>query len=228
MEVIASQILWAAAGIPLGYMVASATRNLPARMLQACDVDARAHLGIVGPPSQPPPMLAPIGRGGRRDHVIALLASCCTAAAGLLDNQVMLAAGLVLVLALLALAVIDFESMLLPDFIVLPLLWAGLLLCASQVPALAADHVMAAAGAYLLLRLAPGVAEGDAKLAAAGGAWIGLQALPIVGVVAGAACCVQLLLLWRRGQDLCARHPFGPALAIGIGSVWLGLQLNLL
>lgn len=226
---IASHLLVAAvAGVPLGYLVASLTRNLPGRMLQACDDDARSHLGIAGAPSQPLPMLAPIGRGGRRDHVIALLASCSIAAASLLNDQVTFAAGGLLMLALLALAVIDVESMLLPDFIVLPLLWVGLLLCASQVPVMAADHVMAAAGAYVLLRLIPGVAEGDAKLAAAGGAWVGLQAVPIVGLVAGAVCCIQLLLLWCKGADLRARHPFGPALSIGIGSVWLGLQLNLL
>ena len=221
-------LLLAAAGVPLGYLVASATRNLPARMLQVCDVDARAHLGMAAIPIQPIPVLSPIRWVGRRDHLIALLASCSCAAVGLLNNQGALAAGLVLVLTLLALAVVDHESMLLPDVIVLPLLWAGLLLCASHAPAQAADHLMAAASGYLLLRLAPSVGEGDAKLAAAGGAWVGLQALPIVGVVAGAVCCIQLLMLWCKGKSLLARHPFGPALAIGIGAVWLGRQLNLL
>lgn len=229
MEVSATQLLVAAAaGVPLGYLVASATRNLPARMLQACDVDARAYLGMASAPYQFIPLLSPIRRGGWRDHLIALLASSCTAAAGLVNDQVAFASGILLVLALLALAVVDLESMLLPDCIVLPLLWVGLLLCAIQAPTSAADHVMAAAGAYTILRLIPGIGEGDAKLAAAGGAWVGLQALPAVGLVAGAVCCGQILLLWFKGAELHARHPLGPALAIGIWGVWLGLQIKLM
>ena len=95
--------------------------------------------------------------------------------------------------ALLALALIDWDTTLLPDDITLPLLWAGLI-----VAALALDAAAAAAGAvwgavagylslwaiYQLFKLVTGkegMGYGDFKLFAALGAWFGWQALvPII------------------------------------------------
>lgn len=134
--------------------------------------------------------------------------------------------------ALLALAVIDLRTMLLPDAITQPLLWAGLLfnLTSHGYAGLHAAVSGAAAG-YLALWLVAVVFEkitgkegmglGDAKLLAALGAWFGWTALPgivLVASLAGAATGLALLATRRiaRGQPL----PFGPFLA-GAGLIVL-------
>ena len=97
--------------------------------------------------------------------------------------------------ALLALAWIDWDSMLLPDALTLPLIPAGLLATLWLEPELATDHALAAAVGYTALRgLAlvyrrvrgrDGLGEGDAKLLAALGAWVGLE--PAAGGAGGGA-----------------------------------------
>lgn len=134
--------------------------------------------------------------------------------------------------ALVALALIDWDTTLLPDDITLPLLWAGLLASAFQwtnVPLFGA--VIGAAGGYLSLWLVywafklatgkEGMGYGDFKLFAALGAWFGWQALvplillaSVVGAVVGMA--LKLASSLREGGYI----PFGPFLA-GAGFVAL-------
>ncbi len=128
--------------------------------------------------------------------------------------------------ALLALAWIDAETMLLPDVLTLPLIPAGLLVTAWLDPDRLADHAAAAAigfaalrglGAlYRWIRGRDGLGEGDAKLLAALGAWVGLEGLPTV--LLGAALTGLLWALWLRlrGAALTATTalPFGPFLAL--------------
>src|SRR5690606_318263 len=129
--------------------------------------------------------------------------------------------------ALLSLALIDWDTTLLPDDITLPLLWAGLLgslLGWTAVPL--ADAVLGAAAGYLSLwsvywafRLATGkegMGYGDFKLFAALGAWFGWQALvpiillaSVIGAVVGIA--MKLSSSLREGKYV----PFGPFLAGG-------------
>ncbi len=129
--------------------------------------------------------------------------------------------------ALLSLALIDWDTTLLPDDITLPLLWAGLLgalLGWTAVPL--ADAVLGAAAGYLSLwsvywafRLATGkegMGYGDFKLFAALGAWFGWQALlPIIllASVIGAAVGIALKLSSRLREGKYV--PFGPFLAGG-------------
>ena len=100
---------------------------------------------------------------------------------------------------LLALAAIDSEWQLLPDTLTLPLLWLGLLgAVLGWTPALrASDAVIGVAAGYLslwtlywghrLLTKREGMGFGDFKLLAAGGAWLGWQALPQVALPAAAS-----------------------------------------
>ncbi len=75
------------------------------------------------------------------------------------------------------------------------------------------------AWAYRRLRGREGLGLGDAKLLAAGGAWLGAALLPDVLL---AAAGTAILWALRRGPvDPAARVPFGPFLGAGIWVIWL-------
>lgn len=137
-------------------------------------------------------------------------------------------AALVLVWSLIALALIDFDTQLLPDNITLPLLWLGLLwnLDGGFVPL--EDAVIGAVAGYLLLWSVyhlfkwvtgkEGMGYGDFKLLAALGAWLGWGLLPIIilaSSVVGAVIGTAMIVL--AGHDRAQPLPFGPYLALGGG-----------
>ncbi len=134
---------------------------------------------------------------------------------------------------LIALAVIDAKTMLLPDMLVFPLLWLGLLLNMGGMFASLPDAVLGAVCGYLslwsvfhlfrLLTGKEGMGYGDFKLLAALGAWGGWQILPFVvfgasffGAIFGIA-----LMLFKRSSDS-QPIPFGPWLAMAgfVALVW--------
>ena len=132
---------------------------------------------------------------------------------------------------LLALAAIDGEWQLLPDSLTLPLLWLGLLgAVLGWTPALrASDAIIGAAAGYLslwtlywghrLLTKREGMGYGDFKLLAAGGAWLGWQALPQVALLAAASGLAYALTARLRGRLSPGQAlPFGPFLA---AAIWL-------
>jgi leader peptidase (prepilin peptidase)/N-methyltransferase len=138
--------------------------------------------------------------------------------------------------ALLALALIDLDTQLLPDSITLPLLWAGLLLSLVDVAGaplftdLRSSVLGAAAGylslwtVYQLFKLATGkegMGHGDFKLLAAVGAWLGWQLLPVVILVSAAVgSIVGIGLIVFGGRSRHAAIPFGPYLA---AAAWIAL-----
>ena len=127
--------------------------------------------------------------------------------------------------ALLTLALIDWDTTLLPDDITLPLLWAGLLAAALQwttVPL--ASAVWGAVAGYLSLwsvywafKLATGkegMGYGDFKLFAALGAWFGAPALiPIILMASVIGAIVGIAMKFTRGLREGGYIPFGPFLA---------------
>ena len=133
---------------------------------------------------------------------------------------------------LLAMALIDWDTTLLPDDLTLPLLWMGLVASASgviEVPLF--DSVVGAAAGYVSLWLVfwgfklatgkDGMGYGDFKLFAALGAWFGWPALvplillsSIVGAVIGIGMKMGRQL--REGGYI----PFGPFL-VGAGLIAL-------
>ena len=140
--------------------------------------------------------------------------------------------------SLIALALIDADTQLLPDDITLPLLWAGLLanLFGAFVP-LPEALIGAIAGylslwsVYWLFKLATGkegMGYGDFKLLAAIGAWLGWQALPMVillSSVLGATVGITLMITSTHARD----HPipFGPYLAAaGVVAMFWGQQIT--
>ncbi|APV48809.1 prepilin peptidase [Betaproteobacteria bacterium GR16-43] len=144
-----------------------------------------------------------------------------------------LAGALIFAWSLLALALIDFDTQLLPDDITLPLLWTGLLFNMGSTFTSLPSAVLGAVAGYLSLWLVywgfklvvrkEGMGYGDFKLLAALGAWLGWAMLPfIVLVSAGLGAVIGLagMALARTGRD--TRIPFGPYLALGglVGLLW--------
>ena len=130
---------------------------------------------------------------------------------------------------LVALAAIDWDTLLLPDSLTLPLLWAGLgaatlgwgvPLQAAVVGAIAGYGVLwGVATVFERLTGKTGMGAGDFKLLAALGAWLGWQALLPVLLLASVSGAVVGLLMQRRGTLREGRYvPFGPFLA-GAGIV---------
>ena len=143
----------------------------------------------------------------------------------------------VFALALITLTFIDFDTQLLPDDIVLPLLWLGLLFNLNVGFTDLKSAVIGAAAGYLILWSVywlfkivtgkEGMGYGDFKLLAAIGAWFGWQLLPAVillSSVVGAVIGVVLIVF--RGKTGGTAIPFGPFLALGgIAALFFGQQL---
>lgn len=155
--------------------------------------------------------------------------------------ELALLAYLLLTWSLIALAVIDIDTQLLPDDITLPLLWAGLLFNVFLGPTAPVDAILGAAGGYLLLwsiywlfKLATGkegMGYGDFKLLAALGAWLGWQNLPIIILLSSAVGAVLgVLIIVVQGKDRSHPLPFGPYLAAAgwISLLWGGTLSALL
>lgn len=164
---------------------------------------------------------------------LAALAVAALAALSLGDDPPRLWLGCGLGWTLLAAAWIDAEHLLLPDRLTLPLILAGLAATAALAPEALAGHALGAAlgyaafrglaRAYRALRGQEGLGAGDAKLLAAGGAWLGWPALPDLVLLAAllGLAFAGLLALRRGGLDPAARLPFGPCLAAALWAMWV-------
>jgi leader peptidase (prepilin peptidase)/N-methyltransferase len=141
------------------------------------------------------------------------------------------AAALVLTWGLIALAGIDADTQLLPDNITLPLLWLGLLLSLVPVFVDSGSAIIGAVAGFLSLWLVfhgyrlltgkEGMGQGDFKLLALFGAWMGWQTLPqivLLSALPGAVFGIALIAAGRSGRE--TPIPFGPFLAI---SGWINL-----
>ena len=128
--------------------------------------------------------------------------------------------------ALLALALIDWDTTLLPDDITLPLLWAGLLVSALgwNPPVSLSQAVWGAVAGYMSLWLVywafklvtgkEGMGYGDFKLFAALGAWMGWSALvPMILMASVIGAVVGIAMKFSSGLREGGYVPFGPFLA---------------
>jgi len=141
------------------------------------------------------------------------------------------AAMLLLSWGLLAMSLIDADHQLLPDALVLPLLWLGLLVNSQGLFAPLVDALWGAALGYLslwsiywlfkLITGKEGMGYGDFKLLALLGAWGGWQVLPLTVLLSSLTGAV-LGIIWLRlrRQDSNSTLPFGPYLAL---AGWLAL-----
>lgn len=127
--------------------------------------------------------------------------------------------------SMVALAMIDWDTTLLPDDITLPLLWGGLVAAALQWSGTRLeDAVWGAVAGYLslwtvywvfkLLTGKDGMGYGDFKLFAAMGAWFGAAALvPMILMASGIGAIVGIAMKMRSALREGGYVPFGPFLA---------------
>lgn len=138
-------------------------------------------------------------------------------------------AGVLLGWCLLSLSVIDIDHQLLPDTMTLSWLWLGLLFSLFQIIVPSQTAIIGAIVGYLslwsvarlfqLLTGKVGMGDGDFKLLAMLGAWLGWQVLPFIVLFASlSGALVGLSLMAVKGMQRDTPIPFGPYLAL---SGWL-------
>lgn len=127
--------------------------------------------------------------------------------------------------AIVALALVDWDTTLLPDDITLPLLWAGLIVAALRWNDVTLQQSLwGAVAGYLSLWLVyqgfklltgkEGMGYGDFKLFAALGAWFGWQALvPIILMASVIGAVIGIAMKFSIGLREGGYVPFGPFLA---------------
>lgn len=134
---------------------------------------------------------------------------------------------------LLPLVLFDARHFWLPDALVAPLAVAGLVLAGPMLDTAIQDRLIGAVAGgatlallrhgYRRLRGREGMGEGDPKLAAAIGAWLGWQALPIVLLIASAGGIIFALVMQKRDVAISDRHvPFGSFLG---AAAWCAVPL---
>ncbi len=158
----------------------------------------------------------------------AVLAGICAMHFGF-GWEALMAIGLTF--ALVAISMIDYDHQLIPDSIVIPLLWVGLAMSlfhplggADSLFVSPVDSIIGAIAGYLslwsvyqifkLITGKEGMGYGDFKLLAALGAWLGWQSLHLIillSAVVGAIFGIAMIAL--RGRDRQLPIPFGPYLA---------------
>lgn len=132
------------------------------------------------------------------------------------------------VAVLVALSAIDLRSLLLPDALTQPLLWAGLIVTAlgwssvdlhTSLWGAVAGYLMlwSVAALFKTITGQDGMGQGDFKLLAAIGAWLGWPALlPVLLLASSSGAIAGLWLRQRTHQrtgDEARYIPFGPFLA---------------
>lgn len=138
---------------------------------------------------------------------------------------------LFLVGALIVLSAIDIDRYILPDWLTLPLIVIGVGYSALMGTGVLLSGFGAIFGYSLVAALAwfwrkrfgkEGIGLGDAKLLAAGGAWVGVAAIPIILLVSSgvALALIGVLSLISKTSGNDTYIPFGPLLSLGIWFAW--------
>ena len=228
----------------------------------AADVAALPALSLSRPRSRCPqcghqlawheniPLLGWLRLGGRcsacgtrisvRYPIVEALTGALFASAAVLAGPTAATAVYCLALALLvAAALIDLDTTLLPDDLTLPLIGLGLVAAWQRwVPVSLPDAALGAffgyfalwfvAFAYKLVRGVQGMAEGDFKLLAGLGALLGWQALPSIILLSSAVgAVVGIFMIVARGHGRNVPIPLGPYLAGGgVCALFFGGQIN--
>ncbi len=143
------------------------------------------------------------------------------------------AGGLALSWSLICLSAIDMDRRLLPDAIVLPLIWLGLFISLFDIFADCRSSIIGAITGYLSLWLVfqlfklftgkEGMGYGDFKLLALFGAWFGWQNLLLIVLLSSmVGTIVGLMMIVFFKHDRTIPIPFGPYLGLAgwIAMLW--------
>ncbi|MGC8775184.1 MAG: prepilin peptidase [Chlorobaculum sp.] len=228
---------WLLAGALVGYWLVPLARTIPRKVLLFAKAPLHEWQGPGGGLEQPVPQT-------RRIWVPVVNAGLWACAANSASQPVLwstiLWAGLASTLVLLAL--MDWDTTLLPDWVVLPLGVAGLFGSYSKliphsplVGVLSAVAVVGLLGGlswgFRRIRGVSGIGGGDIKLLAALATWWGLEGALYVVLWAGLFTVVWYLV-WRRfkGFDSQAEWPFGPSIVVAslLWSLWIAYSPNVI
>lgn len=137
---------------------------------------------------------------------------------------VQVAGALLVAWSLIAASGIDFDKMLIPDEIVIPLLWLGILFNTREVFVPLTDSIYGAVAGYMSLWSVyvifkavtgkEGMGFGDFKLTACLGAWFGYQMLPAIifgSAIIGAVTGGVFMIVRRKKESL--PFAYGPCIA---------------
>jgi len=135
--------------------------------------------------------------------------------------------------ALITLALIDFDTHLLPDDITILFLWLGLSANFFGLFVPLEEAFLGAIAGYLslwtiyqLFKLTTGkegMGFGDFKMLAMLGAWLGVSAIPIIIIISSFAGAIVGVLLVLRDRNREKSIPYGPFLAI---AGWIAMNWN--
>nr|WP_192963311.1 A24 family peptidase [Pseudomonas fluorescens] len=224
----------AAAGLIAGMLIRKVASRLPTTLFQQWAKEACDLLGIDDRED-----LRPITTFKRQVHIFqrhlvpelasAVLSAIVVAKFGLSAQAV---AMLVLTWGLLIVVLIDSEYQIIPDLVVLPLLWLGLIANALGFVTTLDDALYGAVAGYLTLWIVlhgfqalagrEGMGHGDLKMLAMLGAWGGWQQLLLIIVLSSSTAAIYGIgakgLSRFKGQEL----PFGPFLGIAgfVAIIW--------
>ena len=220
---------WWLAGVWLGLWLVPLARIIPRKVLQCSKAPLHAWQGPGGGLEQPIPL-------ARRIWVPVVNASLWACAADTASHPTFWATlpGVSLASTLVLLALIDWDTTLLPDWVVLPLGVAGLVSSYAGftphsllVSVVSAAVVLGLMGGLALvfqrIKGESGIGGGDLKLLAALATWWGVVGVLYV-VLWASLLTVVWYVVWRRfkGLNSQAEWPFGPAIVVA-ALVW-GLQ----
>lgn len=158
----------------------------------------------------------------KRIFAVTVMAAACTWVFHSFGLSAKAVFAVVFLATSLSLAIIDHETWYLPDLLTIPLLLVGLVCNLFGVFTDVQSAIWGAAAAYGSLwllywtfKLILGqevIGEGDFKLYAAIGAWLGIDYLLIVLLIAGIGLVAYGFLIDRRQSEML---PMGPYLALG-------------
>lgn len=216
-------------GMMAGRLCAWGASRLPAILEHQCQEDARELLGLESAKRQELRLTAPSRSEVWRVQIgCAVLTLVGTMHFGPTAQGLF---ALLLTWCLLVLSLIDKEHHILPDALVLPGIWAGLVVNAFGVFTSLETAFWGAVAGYMglwsmhqLVRLITGrdsMGRGDFKLLAMIGAWGGLHVLGWTLVLSLLAAALTALYLKLQGKvTITTKLPFGPFLsAAGWGSI---------
>lgn len=220
-------IAGAALGLVAGRVVRLIANRLPDFLFQQWRDEAVEFLALENAPDSCTTKSTAKVHFLKRGYLPELLTALLSAIAiGVFGFTVLGAAVLALIWGLMSLVLIDAEHQILPDLIVYPMLWLGLVANQQRLFVQLDDALYGALAGYMVLWVCltgfkvvtgrDGMGRGDLKMLAMLGAWGGWQLLPLIFLVSSTTAAVYGLAAKCLSKcETGPQYPFGPFLAIG-------------